>query len=65
MNPNAELNYREEQADTLFHILQDLQPKDSSAGVEEGADKSEKFKDVKEMVEKFESQRITIDALKG
>ncbi len=65
MNPNAELNYREDQADTLFTTLQDLQPKDAKGASEDASAQSEKFKDVKDIVEKFESQKISPDLLKG
>ena len=65
MNPNAELNYREDQADTLFTTLQDLQPKDAKGGTEQDTAQQEKFKDIKDMVEKFDSQRISQDFFKG
>jgi dynein heavy chain len=65
MSPNAELNYREDQADTLFSTLQDLQPKDLKGGAEQDGAQQEKFKDTKDMVEKFDSQRIPPDLLKG
>eukprot|EP01022_Parablepharisma_sp_SALTPOND_P010884 TRINITY_DN144_c0_g3_i1.p1 TRINITY_DN144_c0_g3~~TRINITY_DN144_c0_g3_i1.p1 ORF type:complete len:4665 (-),score=723.90 TRINITY_DN144_c0_g3_i1:29991-43985(-) len=65
MNPNAELNYREEQADTLFSTLQDLQPKDAKGTGEEASAQQEKFKEIKDMVEKFDSQRIPSDMLRG
>lgn len=65
MNPNAELNFREDQADALFSTLQDLQSKDSKVGGEEGSAQQEKFKDIKDMVEKYDSQRVPSDLLKG
>jgi len=65
MHPNAELNFREDQADALFSTLQDLQPKDTKAAGEEGSAQQEKFKDIKDMIEKFDSQRIPSDLLKG
>jgi len=65
MSPNAELNYREDQADTLFSVLTDLQPKDSGRGGEEASAQSEKFKEIKDLVEKFDSQKIPQDVLKS
>ena len=65
MSVNAELNYREDQADTLFRTLQDLQPKTAGVGGDDSGDKTDKFKDVKDIVEKFESLKIPSDLLKA
>ncbi len=68
MNPNAELNYREDQADNLFSTLSDLQPKDSRAGGEEGSEIFEKVRNIKDMIEntyKLDSGKISSDFLKS
>ena len=51
LHPNAELEYRINQTNTLFKNLIDLEPKDSSGGGESGESEGSKYDDVKKTCE--------------